>query len=288
MGIVINCKQISEKILAELSRDVSFMKDKGIIPGLAVIMVGGDTASGIYVRNKRITCDKVGLYSEEHKLPENTSQDELLRLINNLNLNPKIHGILVQLPLPKHINSFSIIEAILPYKDVDAFSAVNAGHIMIGQALLSPCTPSGIIEILKHENIDIEGKRCVIAGRSNIVGRPLAMMMMQENGTVTICHSKTKNQSEIFSEADILVSAVGKPKFITCNMVKKGAVVIDVGINRGGDGKICGDVDTASVVDKVSYITPVPGGVGPMTIAMLMKNTVKAAEAQEGYLDMHI
>ena len=273
---------ISSFVKDKIREEVSYLKANSITVGLAVIIVGEDKASQLYVANKRKACENLGIMSETHYLPENTSQKELLELIDNLNKDKKINGILVQLPLPAHLDEKAVINAILPEKDVDAFHPVNVGKIMQGDYDFVPCTPAGIMEMLKYEDIDLTGKHCVIIGRSNIVGKPMAMLMLHKNATVTICHSKTENLYEICKQADILVVAVGKPKFITSDFIKDGAVVIDVGINRV-DGKLCGDVDFDDVVDKVNQvkaITPVPGGVGPMTIAMLMKNTLTAALKQ--------
>lgn len=253
------------------------IKEKGIKPGLAVIIVGDDPASRVYVNNKKKACGVCGIYSEEHALPESTTEDELLSLIASLNKRSDIHGILVQLPLPKGIDSEKVLLAIDHRKDVDAFHPINVGKIMIGDYDFLPCTPAGVMELIHLTGIEVSGKECVVVGRSNIVGKPQAMLLLHENGTVTICHSRTKNLAEVCRRADILVAAVGKPHFITADMVKDGAVVIDVGMNRV-DGKLCGDVDFDEVSKKASAITPVPGGVGPMTIAMLMKNTVRAAQ----------
>lgn len=252
----------------------------GITPGLAVVIVGDDPASRVYVNNKKKACEVVGFKSEEYALPASTTQEELLELVNTLNNKPDINGILVQLPLPEHLDDKAVIEAINPQKDVDAFHAVNVGKIMLGEYDFLPCTPSGVMEMLHAYDIPVSGKNCVVIGRSNIVGKPMAMLLLHENGTVTICHSRTQNLTEVCREADILVAAVGKPKFVTADMVKEGAVVIDVGMDRDENGKLCGDVDFENVKDKCSYITPVPGGVGPMTISTLMKNTLKACKIQ--------
>ncbi len=248
---------------------------------MAVIIVGDDPASRVYVNNKKKACEQIGVYSEEYALPAETTQDELLELIDKLNHDKKINGILVQLPVPKHINEETIINAIDPKKDVDAFHPVNVGKIMVGNFDFVPCTPAGVMELIKESGIDVEGKECVVVGRSNIVGKPQAMLLLHKNGTVTICHSRTKNLKEKTLEADILVAAVGIPEFIKGDMIKPGAVVIDVGINRVADKKLVGDVHFESAEKVASAITPVPGGVGPMTIAMLMKNTVKAALIQQ-------
>ena len=278
MAKIINGKEISAQIRSEISEEVKNLKNSGVTPGLAVILVGADPASSIYVRNKKKACEETGIYSESYELPEETTQEQLLALIDKLNNDPKIHGILTQMPLPKHIDKQTIIEAINPEKDVDAFHPENVGKIMIGNYDYLPCTPAGIMELLSRSGISCDGKTCVVIGRSNIVGKPMAMLLMHANGTVTVCHTHTHNLKEITSKADILVSGVGKPHFVTEDMVKEGAVVIDVGINRVENGKISGDVVFDEVEKKASYITPVPGGVGPMTITMLLKNTVKSAE----------
>lgn len=280
MAKIIDGKAVSQFVKDEVKKEVSALGEKGVSVGLAVIIVGNDPASRTYVNNKKKACEATGIISEEYALPEDTTMDELLALIKELNAKKSINGILCQLPLPKHLNEKAVIENIDPIKDVDAFHAVNTGHIMIGDYSFLPCTPAGIMEMLKYYNIEIEGKECVVIGRSNIVGKPMAMLLLQKNGTVTICHSRTKNLKEVTSRADILVAAVGIPYFVTADMVKDGAVVIDVGMDRNKEGKLCGDVDFAEVEKKASYITPVPGGVGPMTIATLMKNTVTAAKIQ--------
>ncbi len=270
---LIDGKAVSAKLRAEIKAEVDKMPQK---PGLAVILVGDDPASQTYVKNKKKACDEVGFYSEEYRLPAETTQDELLKLIAKLNGDDKINGILVQLPVPKHIDDTAVIQAIAPEKDVDAFGYANVGKIMIGNFDFVPCTPAGVMQLLKAYNIDVCGKNAVVVGRSNIVGKPQAMLLLHENATVTIAHSKTQNLAEVTKAADILVCAVGKAKFITADMVKNGAVVIDVGMNRDENGKLCGDVDFENVKEKASYITPVPGGVGPMTITMLMKNTLES------------
>ncbi len=280
MATVISGKEVSAKVRAEVREECEKLKAKGITPGLAVIIVGDDPASRVYVNNKKKACADVGFLSEEYALPAETTQEELLSLIDTLNKRTDIHGILCQLPLPKGLDETAVIHAIDPKKDVDAFHPFNVGKIMIGDYDFLPCTPAGVMELIHFAGINVSGKSCVVIGRSNIVGKPMAMLLLHENGTVTICHSKTKNLKEICAEADILVAAVGRPKFVTADMVKEGAVVLDVGINRDENGKLCGDVDYAAVEPKASYITPVPGGVGPMTIAMLMKNTLKAAVLQ--------
>jgi len=275
MAKIIDGKAISAQIREEIKAEVAAMEKK---PGLAVIIVGEDPASQVYVRNKHKACGETGIYSEVHELPGDTTEEQLLALVDKLNKDDNINGILCQLPLPKHLNEDVVIAAIDPKKDVDAFSAVNVGNIMLGEYDFLPCTPAGVMELLARSGIEVSGKECVVVGRSNIVGKPQAMLLLHANGTVTIAHSRTKNLSEVTNRADILVVAVGRAKMITGDMVKEGAVVIDVGMNRDENGKLCGDVDFASVEPKASYITPVPGGVGPMTITMLLKNTVKAAK----------
>ena len=281
MSRLIDGKVISAAVKERVKNEVAQLIGKGITVGLAVIIVGEDPASKIYVANKKKACEALGIVSEEYALPESTTEKELLALIDTLNAKKSINGILCQLPLPHHLDEKRIINAISPEKDVDAFHPVNVGRIMIGDYDFVPCTPAGIMEMLAYENIETEGKRCVVIGRSNIVGKPMAMLLLHKNGTVTICHSRTKNLKEICLDADILVAAVGKAKFVTADMVKEGAVVIDVGMNRE-NGRLCGDVDFEAVKDKASAITPVPGGVGPMTIAMLMQNTLTAAKRQNG------
>ncbi len=282
MAVIINGKEVSQKTREDLKYDVaSFTEKYKRAPGLAVIMVGDNPASAVYVRNKHKGCLDVGITSYEITMPKETEESELLEKIKELNSDPKVDGILVQLPLPEHINEQIVIEAISPDKDVDAFHPENVGRIMIGNYTFLPCTPAGIIELLKYYNIGIEGKRCVIIGRSNIVGKPMAHLLLERNGTVTVCHSRTKDLPTITKEADILVVAIGRANFVTADMVKPGAVVIDVGINRGEDGKLYGDVDFTSVQPIASAITPVPGGVGPMTISMLLKNTLAAAKMHE-------
>ena len=274
-------KMVSAKVRGSILEEVNGLKEKGIRPGLAVIIVGEDPASKVYVRNKERACEECGFYSEKYALPEETTQEELLGLIDELNHNPHIDGILCQLPVPKHIDEQAIIDAISPEKDVDAFHPINVGKIMVGNFDFLPCTPAGVMQLLEEYSIDPNGKNCVVIGRSNIVGKPMAMLLLHKNGTVTICHSRTKNLKEFCAQADILVAAVGKADFVTADMVKEGAVVIDVGMNRK-DGKLCGDVAFDEVNEKASYLTPVPGGVGPMTITMLMKNTLKAAKLHHG------
>ncbi|MBP3369993.1 MAG: bifunctional methylenetetrahydrofolate dehydrogenase/methenyltetrahydrofolate cyclohydrolase FolD [Clostridia bacterium] len=279
MAQIINGKEISATIRAEIKEATAELVARtGVRPGLAVIIVGEDPASQVYVRNKKRACDEVGFYSESYELPESTTQNELNALIDSLNKNEKIHGILCQLPLPKHLDENEVIRRIDPKKDVDAFHPENVGKIMIGDYSFLPCTPAGVMALLERSGIKVEGKECVVVGRSNIVGKPQAMLLLHANGTVTVCHSRTKNLAEVCKRADILVAAIGKADFFTADMVKEGAVVIDVGMNRRADGKLTGDVDFASVEPKASYITPVPGGVGPMTITMLMQNTLTAAK----------
>lgn len=278
MAQIIDGKKISAEIRTEISAEVERLKSEGVLPGLAVIIVGENPASKVYVRNKGKACAEVGMYSEIIEMEENTSEEALLLKIDELNKRDDIHGILVQLPLPKQIDESAVIAAISPEKDVDAFCAVNVGKMMLGEASFLPCTPAGIIELIKRSGIDISGKECVVVGRSNIVGKPVAQLLLAENGTVTICHSRTKDLKAVTSRADILIVAIGKADFITGDMVKNGAVVIDVGMNRRADGKLTGDVDFATSSEVAGYITPVPGGVGPMTITMLLKNTLTAAE----------
>ena len=274
-------KALSAKVRSSILAETEDLKKKGVTPGLAVIIVGNDPASEIYVRNKEKACAECGFYSEKYALPAETSQEELLGLIDQLNHSPQISGILCQLPVPDHISEEAVINAIDPKKDVDAFHPVNVGKIMVGNFDFVPCTPAGVMELLDEYQIDIKGKECVVVGRSNIVGKPMSMLLLHRHGTVTMCHIRTQHLDEVCRRADILVAAVGKAGFITPNMVKDGAVVIDVGINRNAEGKVCGDVDPA-VMEKASYMTPVPGGAGPMTITMLMKNTLKAAKIQNG------
>ena len=280
---LIDGKVISTAVKERVKNEVSELNKNNISVGLAVIIVGEDPASKVYVANKKKACEALGIISKEYALPETTTQEELLSLIDTLNNDKEINGILCQLPLPHHLDEKLIINSINPEKDVDAFHPVNVGKIMIGDYYFLPCTPAGVMEMLAYEGIEVEGKNCVVIGRSNIVGKPMNMLLLHKNGTVTICHSKTKNLAEICKNADILVAAVGRPNFVTADMVKNGAVVIDVGINRV-DGKLCGDVDFNNVCDKASYITPVPGGVGPMTIAMLMQNTLTAAKKQNNLI----
>lgn len=276
MAELINGKQISQKLKDELKKQVEVLKSEGKTCCLAVIQVGNDPASSVYVGNKKKACAYIGIESQAFELPEETTEAELLSLIEKLNHDATVHGILCQLPLPEHIDEEKIINAISPKKDVDGFHPQNVGALVIGQEGFVSCTPAGIIELLKRSNIDIEGKHCVVVGRSNIVGKPMALLMLRENATVTVCHSRTRDLKEICKEADILIVAIGKPQFVTADYIKEGAVVIDVGIHRNSDNKLCGDVKFDEAEPLASAITPVPGGVGPMTIAMLMKNCVEA------------
>ncbi len=277
---IIDGKAVSKAVRERVASETAELKKTGITPGLAVIIVGEDPASQVYVRNKEKACEEVGFYSEKFALPENTTQQELNALVQQLNARKDINGILCQLPLPKHLDDKEVINLINPIKDVDAFHPVNVGAIMIGDYNFLPCTPAGVMELIHSTGVDVCGKKAVVIGRSNIVGKPMAMLLLHENATVEITHSRTQNLSEITAGADILVAAIGRAKFVTADMVKEGAVVIDVGMNRDENGKLCGDVDFEGVKDKCSYITPVPGGVGPMTIAMLMQNTLTAAKVQ--------
>ncbi|MDP5273605.1 bifunctional methylenetetrahydrofolate dehydrogenase/methenyltetrahydrofolate cyclohydrolase FolD [Chengkuizengella axinellae] len=274
---LISGTDLSKTIREELKGEVELLKEKGVHPGLAVVLVGDDPASEVYVGRKAKACEQLDIYSEVHKLPETTTEKELLLLIKKLNVHTDIHGILVQLPLPKHISEKAVIDAISVEKDVDGFHPVSVGNLMIGDDSLLPCTPAGVIEMIKREGIEISGKHAVVIGRSNIVGKPVSMLLLRENATVSICHSKTPDISSIAKQADILVVATGIPKMIGADCIKEGAIVIDVGINRMDNGKLCGDVDFEAVKDIAGYITPVPGGVGPMTITMLIKNTLEAA-----------
>lgn len=280
MAQIIDGKAVSKQVRERVAEETAQLKKKGITPGLAVIIVGDDPASQVYVRNKERACEEVGFYSEKFALPENTTQQELNDLVKELNERPEISGILCQLPLPKHLDDKEVINLIDPLKDVDAFHPVNVGAIMIGDYNFLPCTPAGVMELIHSTGVEITGKKAVVMGRSNIVGKPMAMLLLHENATVEITHSKTVDLKSITSQADILVAAIGRAKFVTEDMVKDGAVVIDVGMNRDENGKLCGDVDFESVKDKCSFITPVPGGVGPMTISMLMHNTLTAAKIQ--------
>lgn len=286
---IISGKEISTQIREELSKEVEELKGKGVIPGLATVLVGDDPASQVYVRNKGKACEKLGIYSEQHNLPGDTEEAKLLDLITSLNDNPKINGILVQLPLPKHIDESKILYAIDPTKDVDGFHPTNVGLFfteknfkdMVEKQLFLPCTPHGCIELLRRSGVELSGSEAVVLGRSNIVGKPVALLLMANNATVSICHSRTKDLAEVCRRADILIAAIGKPKFVTADMVKDGVVIIDVGINRTDEGLV-GDVDFEAVNEKASAITPVPGGVGPMTITMLLVNTVKSAKRAAG------
>ena len=284
MAKIIDGKAISAEVRAEIKKEVSLLAENGIKVCLAVVIVGDDPASQVYVRNKKRACDETGIASEIIAMPSETTEEELISVLDGLHSRSEINGILVQLPLPKHINERNIIAHIDPKKDVDAFCDENVGRIMTGNFSFLPCTPAGIIELLRRSGVSVCGKDCVVIGRSNIVGKPMAMLLLHENGTVTLCHSRTKNLPEITRRADILVSAVGKAGFVTADMVKPGAVVIDVGMNRTPEGKLTGDVDFASVEPIASLITPVPGGVGPMTVTMLLKNTVTAAKLQSTFL----
>lgn len=283
MAQIIDGKAVSAAVKQEVAEETAKLKEeKGLKIGLAVVIVGNNPASRVYVNNKKKACEAVGFQSFEYALDENTTQEQLLDLITVLNRDDRVNGILVQLPLPAHIDEKKVIDAISPDKDVDAFHAINVGKIMIGKYAFLPCTPAGVMRLIESTGTEISGKQCVVIGRSNIVGKPMAMLLLHKSGTVTICHSRTQNLKEICLGADILVVAVGKANFVTGDMIKEGAVVIDVGMNRLENGKLCGDVEFESAEKKASYITPVPGGVGPMTIAMLMKNTLTAAKQQAG------
>ena len=279
---IIDGKAVSKKVKEDVKAECEQLKAKGVTPGLAVIIVGDDPASQVYVHNKEVACEACGFYSVKYALPAETTQEDLNALIDKLNKDDKINGILCQLPLPSHLDDKEVINRIDPLKDVDAFHPVNVGAIMIGDYNYLPCTPAGVMELIHSTGVDVSGKKAVVMGRSNIVGKPMAMLLLHENATVEITHSRTQNLADVTKEADILVAAIGKAKFVKADMVKDGAVVIDVGMNRDENGKLCGDVDFEDVKDKCSYITPVPGGVGPMTIAMLMKNTLTAAKIQNG------
>ena len=279
---IINGKEIAASVRQEIRKEVEELKEKGFVPGLAVILVGDNQASQTYVRNKEKACLDLGMHSVLIKKPATLSQEELIENINELNQDDSIHGILVQLPLPNHINEKAIIEAISPEKDVDGFHPINIGRMMTGQSAFLPCTPYGVMVMLQHINYNLEGKHVVVVGRSNIVGKPQGQLMLNANATVTICHSKTKDLAYYTKQADVIVAAVGKRNTITADHIKEGAVIIDVGMNRNDEGKLCGDVDYEGVLDKASYVTPVPGGVGPMTITMLMKNTVQSAQKAYG------
>lgn len=278
MSKIIDGKEVSSQVKEKIKLEVAELKNKNIEVGLAVVIVGDNSASRVYVNAKKKACELVGMNSYEYALSAETSQQELIELVNKLNHDDKVNGILVQLPLPKHIDENSVIYSITPEKDVDAFHPINVGKIMIGDYSFLPCTPAGVMELIKSTGVEIKGKECVVVGRSNIVGKPMSMLLLHESGTVTICHSKTKDLKECCKRADILVAAVGVPNLIKGDMVKEGAVVIDVGMNRLDDGKLCGDVDFEEVKHIAGFITPVPGGVGPMTIAMLMQNTLTSAK----------
>ncbi len=280
MAEIISGKEVAAVLNEGTAAKVAELKNKGIGVSLAVIIVGDDPASKVYVNNKKKACEKLGITSYEYVLPESTTQEELMQTVKELNERADVNGILCQLPLPKHLDSNAVIDAIAPEKDVDCFSPTNVGLLNIGRGRFSPCTPAGIMDMLEYKNISVSGKHCVVIGRSNIVGKPMSALLLAADATVTVCHSKTQNLKEITKTADVLIAAVGRPKFVTADMVKDGAVVIDVGIHRTESGKLCGDVDFDSVEPKASYITPVPGGVGPMTIARLMRNTVTAAKLQ--------
>ena len=280
MAEIISGKEVAAVLNEGTAAKVAELKNKGIGVSLAVIIVGDDPASKVYVNNKKKACEKLGITSYEYVLPESTTQEKLMQTVKELNERADVNGILCQLPLPKHLDSNAVIDAIAPEKDVDCFSPTNVGLLNIGRGRLSPCTPAGIMDMLEYKNISVSGKHCVVIGRSNIVGKPMSALLLAADATVTVCHSKTQNLAEITKTADVLIAAVGRPKFVTADMVKDGAVVIDVGIHRTESGKLCGDVDFDSVEPKASYITPVPGGVGPMTIARLMRNTVTAAKLQ--------
>lgn len=286
MAKIIDGKAVSASVKEAVAKEVAALKEQGVSVGLAVVIVGDDPASRVYVNNKKKACGACGIESFEYALPGDTAEEELLALVEKLNADPKVNGILVQLPLPRQIDEHKVIAAISPKKDVDAFHAVNVGKIMIGDFDFLPCTPAGCMDLIDSTGVSVEGKRCVVIGRSNIVGKPMAMLLLHRNGTVTICHSRTKNLKEICREADILVAAVGRANFVTADMVKEGAVVIDVGMNRLENGKLCGDVDFEAVSPVAGWITPVPGGVGPMTIATLMRNTLTAAKLQNGLADL--
>lgn len=277
---IIDGKKVSAYIKDQVKEKTEELRKEGKEITLAVIIVGDDPASRVYVNNKKKACEYVGFRSLEYALPAETSEEELLELIDRLNADESVNGILCQLPVPKHIDDDKVIDRIAPEKDVDGFSKINVGKLWVGDYDLAACTPMGVMELLKYYDIEVGGKNCVIIGRSNIVGKPMAALLLEKNGTVTVCHSRTKNLNEVTSKADILVAAVGRAGFVTADMVKEGAVVIDVGINRNAEGKLCGDVDFDAVKEKASFITPVPGGCGPMTIALLMKNTLIAAEKQ--------
>jgi len=278
MTEIIDGKKIAAEIRGRIKEEVKILTAEGRRPGLAAVLVGDNPASVIYVRNKRRACEEAGIYSEEHKLPAATSQEDLLNLIFRLNNDPKIHGILVQLPLPRHLDAEQVLYAVSPKKDVDGLHPSNIGHLTMGSPVFVPCTPAGVMAMLDYHKIPIEGQRAVIIGRSNLVGRPVSLLLMHRNATITVCHSRTRDIGAVCREGDILIAAIGKPRFVTAEMVKEGAAVIDVGINRLPDGKLVGDVDYEPVSKKAGWITPVPGGVGPMTIAMLLQNTLESAK----------
>lgn len=282
MAKIIDGKAVSAAVREQMKQEVAELTERGVRPGLAVVIVGDDPASRVYVNNKKKACAELGIYSEEYALPAATTEEELLELMRTLNEREEIDGILVQLPLPGHLDEKKVIDTINPNKDVDAFHPRNVGSIMIGDYRFLPCTPAGIMELIASTGEDISGKECVIIGRSNIVGKPMAMLMLHKNATVTICHSRTKNLAEVTRRADILIVAIGKAKFVGANMVKLGAMVIDVGMDRDENNKLCGDVDFSAVEPIAGWITPVPGGVGPMTITMLMRNTITAAKSRLG------
>lgn len=278
---LLNGKELAQKLQQEMTQEVTELKEKGLQPGLAVILVGEDPASQVYVRNKERAANNIGMYSVVYRLPETTSEADLITKIEELNHDDKVHGILVQLPLPKHINEDLVLDTIDPAKDVDGFHPMNLGNLFAGKPTMIPCTPAGIMELIKLSGLDLAGKNAVIIGRSNIVGKPMAHLLLQANATVTICHSKTKDLPKVAKQADVLVVAIGRANFVTADFVKEGAVVIDVGINRDENNKLTGDVKFDEVAPLTSYITPVPGGVGPMTITMLMRQTIDAAKRKE-------
>lgn len=284
MAGIIDGKAVASEIRAKIKKDVEQLRLKGIVPGLAAVLVGDNPASRVYVRNKRKACEEAGIYSEEHKLPADLKQEELVKLVNDLNIDKKINGILIQLPLPKHIDSKVIMECVSPDKDVDGFHPYNVGRLTVGDPIFSPCTPYGVMALLEHYGIKVEGKNAVVVGRSNIVGKPVALMLLNKNATITVCHSRTSDLEERCRKADILIVAAGRPRMIRGDMVKEGAVVVDVGINREDNGGLVGDVDFEEVSKRAGWITPVPGGVGPMTIAILLKNTVESAKRAAGLI----
>jgi len=281
-AVIIDGKALSAKIREELKREVDDLAGRGIVPGLTVVLVGDDPASQVYVRNKAKSCEQIGIRSEVIRLPGDTPEDQLLGVIDGLNRNPDVHGILVQLPLPDHISEEKVLLAISPEKDVDGFHPVNVGNLSIGRDAFLPCTPAGCIELIRSTGTDIAGRHAVVIGRSNIVGKPMAMLLLREHATVTVCHSRTKDIEDVVRRADIVVAAVGRPNLVKKHWIKPGALVLDVGVNRLPDGKLTGDVDFESVKETAGFITPVPGGVGPMTITMLLKNTIKAAKKAAG------